>query len=116
MHRRVLLATAAVYCLPVWMPDPPLAFYIGRGWLGCLYAWALWRRWPINVPTLLALLSWESSSALCGSYFANLAPAATGALCDKGTGLPFTWPTLALTIIACLTTIKSVQSANRLEP
>lgn len=112
MHRIALLATAATYCLPPWLPDPPLAFYVGRSWLGCLFAWALWRRWNINLPTLLAVMSWESSAAICGAYFAHLAPAATGALCDKGTGLPMTFPSLALTLWACLTTIKSDQTAN----
>lgn len=112
MHRILLLATAAAYTVPPWLPDPPLAFYIGRGWLGCLFAWALWRGWPINLPTLLAIGAWESSAAVCGSFFADLAPAATGALCDKGTGLPITYPSLALTVLACITTIKSAHRAD----
>ncbi len=96
------LATAAVYCLPAWLPDAPLAFYIGRGWLGCLFAWALWRGWRVNGLTFAALASWEASSSLCGAFFADLTPAAAGALCDQGTGLPLTLPSLALTLAACV--------------
>ena len=96
------LAAAAAYCLPSWLPDPPLAFYIGRGWLGCLYAWALLRRWQIGGLTFAALASWEASSAICGAFFADLTPAAVGSLCDTGTGLPLTLPSLALTLAACV--------------
>lgn len=96
------LAAAAAYCVPAWLPDPPLAFYIARGWLGCLFAWALYRRWPISGATLACLVCWEASSSMCGSFFAHLAPVAVGSLCDKGTGLPLTLPSLALTLVACV--------------
>lgn len=96
------LATAATYSVPAWLPDGPLAFYIGRGWLGCLYAWALYRRLKVGELTLAALVSWEASSSLCGAFFAGLTPVAMGSLCDKGTGLPLTLPSLALTLAACV--------------
>ena len=35
-----LLAVCAVYSLAGLFPDPSLAFYVGRGWLGCLGAYA----------------------------------------------------------------------------
>ncbi len=95
------LATAVTYSVPAWLPDGPLAFYIGRGWLGCLYAWALYRGWKVGLLTLAALVAWEASSSLCGAFFSGLAPAALGSLCDKGTGLPLTLPSLALTLAAC---------------
>lgn len=94
------LATAAVYCIPALFPEPPLAFYIGRGWLGCLFAWALWRRWQITLLTLVSLVAWEASSAMCGAFFADMTPAAIGSLCDRGTGLPLTLPSIALTLAA----------------
>ena len=96
------LAAAAAYCLPPWLPDPPLAFYIARGWLGCLFAWALLRGWRINALTFAALAGWEASSSLCGAFFADLTPVAVGSLCDKGAGLPLTLPSLALTLAACV--------------
>lgn len=96
------LATAAAYCIPEWTPDPSLAFYIARGWLGCLFAWALWRRWRITGLQVLCVVAWEASSALCGSFFAGIAGSALGALCDAGTGLPITLPSLALTVAACI--------------
>lgn len=96
------LAATAVYCLPAWMPDPPLAFYVGRGWLGCLLAWALFRGWRVNWLTLACLMAWEASSSVCGAFFAGLTPAAMGSLCDAGTGLPLTLPSLALTVAACI--------------
>lgn len=94
------LATAAVYCVPPWLPNAPLAFYIGRGWLGCLFAFALWRGWRVGPLTLAALVGWEASSALCGALYAHLASGAWGSLCDRGTGLPLTLPSLALTLAA----------------
>jgi len=96
----VVLATAAVYCLAPLFPSAPLAFYIGRGWLGCLFAWALWRGWRITGLQLVAVLSWEASSSLCGSVYAGLTGVA--GLCDAGTGLPLTWPSLAITLVACI--------------
>ena len=100
MRAPLLLAAVAVYCLPAWLPDAPLAFYIGRGWLGCLFAWALWRGWRVTGLTFAALASWEASSAVCGAFFADLTPVAVGSLCDSGTGLPLTLPSLALTLAA----------------
>lgn len=94
------LAAAAVYCVPAWLPNPPLAFYIGRGWLGCLFAWALFRRWHVGPLTLAALICWEASASLCGALYAHLASLAWGSLCDRGTGLPLTLPSLALTLAA----------------
>lgn len=94
------LATAAVYCIPAWLPNAPLAFYIGRGWLGCLFAWALYGGTRIGPLTLVSLLAWEGSSSLCGALYAHMASAAWGSLCDKGTGLPMTLPSLALTLAA----------------
>ena len=101
------LAAAAAYCIPAWLPDPPLAFYIARGWLGCLYVVALWRCWRITGWTLASVASWEASSAICGAYFAGLAPEAAGSLCDRGTGLPITLPSLAIAVIACLSCLPS---------
>lgn len=96
------IATAAVYCIPPWLPDAPLAFYIGRGWLGCMFAWALFRGWRITGLTLASLVAWEGSASICGAYFAHLTPFAFGSLCDAGTGLPITLPSLALTLAACV--------------
>lgn len=98
------LATAAVYCLAALFPEPPLAFYIGRGWLGCLFAWALFSGWRIDAWSLAAIACWEASSSICGAFFAGLTPVAAGSLCDKGTALPLTIPSVALTLVA---TIKS---------
>lgn len=94
------LATAAVYCVPAWLPNAPLAFYIGRGWLGCLFAWALYSGTRIGPVTLVALLAWEASSSFCGALYAHMASLAWGSLCDRGTGLPLTLPSLALTLAA----------------
>lgn len=102
----LVLATAATYCLPSWLLDPPLAFYIARGWLGCLFAWALFRGWAVTWVDLTAIASWEASSSICGAYFAHLTPAAAGSLCDAGTGLPMTLPSLALTLAAVLLKLK----------
>ena len=96
------LATAAVYCLSVLFPEPTLAFYIGRGWLGCLFAWALYRGWRINGWSLAAIVCWEASSSVCGAFFAGLTPIAAGSLCDKGTALPLTIPSVALTLVAII--------------
>lgn len=95
------LATAAVYCLPAAFIDPALAQYIARGWLGCLFAWALYRGWRINRVELASIVAWEGATSVCGAYFAGLAPAVEG-MCDKGTGLPITLPSLALTVAACI--------------
>jgi len=97
--RLLSIATAATYCLPAAAPDPALAQYIARGWLGCLFAWALWRGWSIAALDLLCIAAWEGSTSVCGAYFARWAPSAKG-LCDSGTGLPITWPMLALTVLA----------------
>ena len=95
------IATAATYCLPWAFPDPALAQYIMRGWLGCLCALALWRGWRITAAAALCIVVWEGATSMCGAYFADLAPAAEG-LCDKGTGLPWTWPSLAITVLAVM--------------
>jgi len=96
------LASAAVYCMPKLFPEPSLAFYIGRGWLGCLFAWALLRGWRIDLWSFAAVACWEASSAVCGAFFAGLAPVAAGSLCDKGTALPLTIPSVALTLVAII--------------
>lgn len=95
-----VIATAAVYCVASEMPNAPLAFYIARGWLGCLFAWGLLRGWRITWLRFAAIASWEASSALCGSVYVGLTGVAS--LCDAGSGLPLTWPSLALTLIACI--------------
>lgn len=95
------LLVAAVYCMPRLSTDPALAQYIARGWLGCLFAWALWRGWRIGGASCACIAVWEGATSMCGFFFAGLAPAVEG-LCDKGTGLPFTWPSLALTLAATI--------------
>lgn len=95
------LLVAAVYCLPRAFPDPPLAQYIARGLLGCLGAWALWRGWRIGAATALCIAIWEGASALCGGLYIAYAPAWEG-LCDAGSGVPWTYPSLALTLAATI--------------
>jgi len=107
----VPILVAAVYCLPQWFPDPALAQYILRGWLGCLCAVALWRGWRITGLACVCIVAWEGATALCGSFFAGLAPAVEG-LCDKGTGLPITLPALAVTIMAVIVGGRSKEGAN----
>lgn len=100
------LSSAAVYCVPPWLPNPSLAFYICRGWLGCLFAYALLRGVQIAPLTFASVATWEASSSLCGALYADLASSAWGSLCDRGTGLPMTWPSLALTLAAILYELK----------
>ena len=95
------LATAALYCLVGLFPDAPLAFYIGRGWLGVLAAWALWRGLRITWVSALSIAVWEGATSVCGALYATDTPAIEG-LCTRGTGLPFAWPALALTVAAVL--------------
>lgn len=95
------IIVAATYCLPATFPDPALAQYILRGWLGCLCALALYRGWRIGGASCACIVVWEGSTSVCGAFFAGLVPAVEG-LCDKGTGLPVTLPALAFTVIAVL--------------
>ena len=95
------ILVAAVYCLPPAFPDPALAQYILRGWLGCLCAWALFRGWRIGGASCACIVVWEGSTSVCGAYFAGWAPVVDG-LCDKGTGLPVTLPALAVTVAAVM--------------
>lgn len=97
----LILCIVLAYATPGLFPDPALAFYIARGWLGCLTAYALWRGWRIPLPALAVALVWEGSSALCGVLFAKLLPLPATSMCDAGTGLPITWPALAVTLLVC---------------
>jgi hypothetical protein len=101
----LLLATLVTYLTPWLFPDPPLAFYVMRGWLGVCYVWAMWRGIRPSVPVLIMLGTFEASSAICGSMFAALAPAREG-LCDAGTGLPTYLLFLTGSAIAAVSTIR----------
>ncbi len=92
---------AAVYCLPRAFADPPLAQYIARGLLGCLYALALWLGFRVSGPTCACIVAWEGSTSACGLLYAGLADA-FGAMCDSGSGLPWTYPSLAVTLAATI--------------
>lgn len=95
------LATAALYCLVGLFPDAPLAFYIARGWLGVLFAWAMWRGLRITWVSALSIAVWEAATSVCGALYDTGIPAVDG-MCTRGTGLPFSWPALALTVAAVL--------------
>jgi len=84
---------------------PSLAFYIGRGWLGCAFAFALWRGVRISGGVALAVCLFEASTSVCGSLFAAGAPEGTTSLCDTGTGLPLTLLGLTGVLAAVLPTI-----------
>ncbi len=92
---------AAVYCLPRAFGDPPLAQYIARGLIGCLGAWALWRGWRITGATAACIGVWEGATAVCGMLYIGAAPAWEG-LCDAGSGVPWTYPSLAATVAATI--------------
>lgn len=83
----VLVAVLAVHNLHGLFPEPTLAFFIGRGWLGVLAAWLLWRGWRITWPTAAVWALYEGSASACGVLYVGM-PAAFGGLCDAGTGLP----------------------------
>jgi hypothetical protein len=93
-------AVAAVYCLPRAFADPPLAQYIARGILGCLYALALWLGLRISGATCACIVAWEGSTSLCGLLYSHVE--AFGAMCDSGSGLPWTYPSLAVTLAATI--------------
>lgn len=95
------LAVAAVYCLPRAFPDPALAQYIARGVLGCLYAVALWAGWRIGGTSCACIVAWEGATSACGLLYASETPA-FGGLCDAGSGLPWTYPSLAVTLAATI--------------
>lgn len=102
MSAWLLVAVLLTYTLPDLFPDPTLAFYIARGWLGCLFAVALWRGWRISWPVALAIVVFEGSSAVCGALFAAGAPPGTSGLCDSGSGLPLTLLGVAVALAAAV--------------
>jgi hypothetical protein len=95
----LLVALTLLYQGVAWFPDPSLAFYIARGWLGAYTALLLYRAGVITALGGLVFAAWETSTAVCGSFFVFPLPIAEG-LCDRGTGLPVTYPLLALTLVA----------------
>lgn len=95
------VAVAAVYCLPRWFADPALAQYIARGLLGCIAGLALWRGVRVSGATAVCICAWEGATSLCGLLYVAAAPAWDG-LCDRGSGLPWTYPSLAVTVAATI--------------
>ncbi len=106
-HRQViiLLAVLAVYMLPGWAPDPPLAQYIARGWLGVLLLFALWRGWRIGAAVFAVTAVFEGATSVCGALY-PLSTAGFEGLCDKGTGMPLTLPVLTGALVALLATMR----------
>jgi hypothetical protein len=102
----VLVAVLITYLAPYFFPSPPLAFYVARGWLGVMFAVALWRRWWITAPAMLVAATFEGSTAVCGALYAGGPRLAFEGLCDKGTGLPLTLPVLTGAVLAALLTIR----------
>lgn len=95
----LLLAVLAVHCLHGLFPSPQLAFYVGRGWLGALAAWMLWRGYRISWPVAAVWALFEASTSVCGVLYVGM-PAAWGGLCDTGTGLPVSLLSLSLAALA----------------
>lgn len=98
----VLLSLVLVHEGAHFMPKPALAFYIGRGWLGCLLLLYLWRGWRITLPVFLVGLLYESATSICGSLFVVTEAAQTIGLCDDGARAPLTLLSLAAALAAAL--------------
>lgn len=102
----LLLCVIAAHSIPPLFPDPALAFYIARGWLGVMLLFGLWRGWSVGATVFAVAAVFEASTALCGSLYPVTTVGFEG-LCDKGTGLPLTLPVLAGALASMVVTIRS---------
>jgi len=101
----VLAAVLAVFNLHGLFPDPALAFYVMRGWLGCVGAAMLWRGWTISGPVAACWAWYEATASVCGVLYVA-APAAFGGQCDAGTGTPVNLLGLVGAALAAVATIR----------
>lgn len=111
MNWLLLAASVAVHNLSGFFPDPSLAFYIARGWLGVLLAWALWRGVKVSAPVLAVLAVNEAATAVCGSLF-NVWPSGFSGMCNAGTGLPVNLIGLTGAALAIVHTIAASRAAR----
>lgn len=102
----LLAAVVAAYTIPHAMPDPALAFYVGRGWLGVAFAWALWRGVRLSWPVAAVVALFEASTSVCGVLYAEGADAAFRGMCDAGSGLPVNLLGLTGAVLAAAHTIR----------
>ena len=101
----LLAAVLAVHNLHGLFPQPELAFYVGRGWLGLVGAVMLWRGWTITGSVAACWAWYEGSAAVCGVlYVAD--PAVFGGQCDAGTGTPVNLLGLVGAALAAVATIR----------
>ena len=108
----LLAATLTTYLTPGFFPDPALAQYVMRGWLGCLFVFGLLRGWRLSPAAAAVIAVWEASTAICGTLY-PVAPDAFEGLCDKGTGLPLTLPFLTGSLLALAVTIRPSNRNSR---
>lgn len=107
-----LVAVLLTYYLPHAFPNPPLAFYIARGWLGFSACWLLWRGYAIRWPVLAVAAVYEVSTSVCGAAYVG-APAVFEGLCDAGSGLPVNLLGLVGALLAAVSlTIRGSPTGN----